>query len=461
MKRHITIALILLAIVALPAAAQAGGIIDINIDISGIFGCWGSAFGSICVTDQKMLFTTIACKVMKTIDAAIIPIYCNITQNPTYIGALNALLVLYVIIFGIGYLTGLNRAKLGVVVFGMIKIAIIYTILTNASLFFNLIYRTAVTTPKDLVQITLAAHGSGASSIFQYVDQGMYKIFEEIAQPNMDPDDRQSYVASELSILAIALGVKTLIPGGNFIYGLFVFVVMGWLFSYLMVVVRYLLSYLALTFMLMLAPIFIPSLLFKKTAFLFDEWLRMLISFIIEIVLVVGYVLMVEPFYTEFYEMLKRSFRSSNGGPTADGLKLDKQDTNFLKAYNTGTDTEFYKEESVQGVKDPVSAMHAVGFPDKATDISAEVIQELIIMAVIVFLSSVFLRYIPTLASMLAGKYNFSKLFGGEQFAQKASSAGRANLFGQTGYAGKQDSTTPDADKEGGIWSDFSSNFRL
>jgi hypothetical protein len=62
---------------------------------------------------------------------------------------------------------------------------------------------------------------------------------------------------------------------------------------------------------------------------------------------------------------------------------------------------------------------------------------------------------------MLAGKYNFSKMFGGEQFAQRASAAGRANLYGQTGYAGKLDATTPDEDRRGGIWADFTSQYRF
>ena len=447
MTRNITISLILLAIVALPAVAQAAGIM-VNLDLTGILGCYGMGinFGNGCGMDEKMLFTTIACKVMKTIDQAVIPIYCNITLNPAYIDALNAMLVLYVCLFGVGYLVGIHRERLGVVVLGMVKMLVVYTILTNSPLFFNLIYKAVVQTPQQMVQSVLAIHGSGAQNIFQYVDESMYKIFEEVTQPNATASDRESYAAKQLSILAIAIGAKAMLPGGNFIYGLFMFVVGGWLLSYLMVVVRYLLSYLALTFMLMLAPIFIPSLLFKKTSFLFDEWLRMLISFIIEIVLVVAYVLMVEPFYKDFFNMLQKSFKN---------LNLEKGETRYLKPYNNSEGKEYIKEESVQDVKDPVGSMNAAGFDGDATDITSDILVNLITMAAVVFLSSAFLRYVPTLASMLAGKYNFSKLFGGEQFSQKASSAGRTNLFGQSGYAGKTDASTPDEDKAGGILGDF------
>ncbi len=456
MKRKLIISLILLTVVAIPAGAEAAGILDINL--ARIFGCFGNPFGTGCSVNEKMLFTSVACKVMQTIDSAVIPIYCNITQNPNYISALNALLVLYILLFGVGYLIGIHRARLGVVMIGLVKAAAVYFILTYAGLFFNLIYYVAVDTPKELVRSILAAHGSNTSSIFEYVDQGMYRIFDEMSQPALDPNDRQSFAAKELSVFAIAIGVKTLMPGGNFVFGLFVFVIMGWLFSYLMIVVRYLLSYLALTFMLMLAPIFIPSILFKKTAFLFDEWMRMLVSFIIEIVLVVAYVIMIEPFYTSFYEMLKKSFEGS--GLTGGALQFTKGETTYLKSYNTGTDKEFVKEESVQGLQNPAEDMKNAGFGTDATDISSEVLINLVTMAVIIFLSSVFLRYIPTLASMLAGKYNFSKLFGGEQFAQKASSAGRANLFGQSGYAAKSDAATGDSDRAGGIWGDLS-QFKL
>lgn len=465
-QRLINSMLLLLVLMAVPTLAHAagtGGIFDFIG--SGSIGCTGASSGQSCSMDEKKLFTSIACKVMKTVDTAIIPIFCNIINNPSYRMFLDGAMTLYVVIYGVNFVSGITPVKLGVIVIAIIKATLIYALMTNADFFFSFVYSTILQTPQELVKSLLSAHGSGAQSIFEHVDEGMYKIFEEITQPQLDPEDRQTYMAKEMTIVAFAIGLKHLMPGGNSIYGLFMFVVMGWMMSYLSIIVRYLLSYMALVFLLMLSPIFIPSLLFKPTReALFNEWAKMMFSFMIELVVVVAFILMIEKFYLEFYDMLKKSFGSGGGGGGSavgagggggGGLQLTEGDTRYIRTYNAGIDEDYVKEETVRGLKDPVKDLNKAGYTGDATQISAQAMIDLVTMAVIVFLSSIFLRYIPQFAGMLAGQFNYNKMFGGVPFSQKGSSANRVNLYGQHGGEGRASSVTPDADRSGGIWGDF------
>lgn len=470
-KRLFRLGLIMLLLISLPVAANAG-ILDIVITA---ITCTGNAFGTSCSVNEQKLFASIACKVMQNIDHAIIPIYCNITLNPSYIMFLNAAVTLYIIFLGLGFVSGMIKMKLGEIIIALIKVTFIYFLLTNAGFFFSFVYRAVLETPQSVIKSILSMHGSSANNIFEYVDEGMYRMFTEVFKPEATPEDRISHVGAELSIVAIAIGITQLMPGGNFVYGLFVFVIIGWIFTYLSIIVRYLLAYMSIVFLLMLAPIFVPSLLFKKTTYLWDEWLKYLISFVIEIIIVVAFVIMIEKFYTEFFDMLKNAFNN---------LKFENQDLTYLKQYDGGAgnvaagqnglgdnamhqfdnaqntaDTGTIKQEKIQSIANPVGAFNAAGFGGDATGISSDVIIQLVTMAVVVFLSRIFLDYIPSFAGMLAGQFRFSKNFGGENFSQKGS-AGRTNLFGQTGFEAKKTSADDAADAPGGVWGDLGAMFR-
>lgn len=78
------------------------------------------------------------------------------------------------------------------------------------------------------------------------------------------------------------LGLIIAIIGFLFLYSL-VFLIAKALFTYLM-------GYLGLTVLMIVAPIFIPLVLFRKTKEFFDHWVKLLISFTLQPVLVLAFV---------------------------------------------------------------------------------------------------------------------------------------------------------------------------
>src|SRR5690606_34694921 len=66
-----------------------------------------------------------------------------------------------------------------------------------------------------------------------------------------------------------------------------------------------------LNFLLVMGPIFLPTLLFDKSKFLGDEWMKMMMSFMIQIIITVAFVLMVQEFFREFIEFIKMGMNES------------------------------------------------------------------------------------------------------------------------------------------------------
>ncbi len=417
-----------------PAAGEETGSI---IDFFGIggAGCTASAYDTPCSEDpQTGIFSSIACRVMKSFNEGVVPLYCNIVSNPDYLAAIDAAMMIYVILLGFTFLFGMTPMTTGNLIAKLLKAIIIYTVVINADLYYSLIYNTVLQTPQDVVKVMLNSStggeaGQGSQNFFQYVDKAMSKVINEVFYQQADPGNDVTYSKSGLKIFVIGLALWQL--GGDLVGGIFYTVTIGWVVAYFSIMIRYLLAMLSLMFLLMLGPIFIPTMLFDRLKYMGEEWMFMMINFILQIVLVVAFVLMVQGFFIQFYDMIK-------GGLEKTTMTQGTKET-LVTFNNNGSqaDTGAHKvvERKTMTTKD-AEQLFSQSFGGDYKQKLPEMVFKLLEMLVIVLCSMLFLNAVPSLAAMLTGRPNTIRIFAGQQFGSRDKTS-QANLLGQNAGRGR------------------------
>lgn len=122
-----------------------------------------------------------------------------------------------------------------------------------------------------------------SGSMAEIAGGGVQKWFND----NLDPDKRGMargmlyffFVTMQSSVI----GMIVAIVGFIFLYSL-LFLVLKALFSFIA-------GYIGITFMLIFAPIFIPLVMFRKTAEYFNKWLKLCISFTLQPVIILVFIM--------------------------------------------------------------------------------------------------------------------------------------------------------------------------
>lgn len=383
-------------------------------------GCYDpKAFEAQCSTEvDDGLFSAIACRVMKTFSAGILPLYCHIMASSEMQGMLNALMSLYLVFWGLSYVMGIAQVSTGDSIIRLLKVALIFTFVANTEVFFGFVYKTVMDTPLSIIEaVTLAV--SGSESFYSHVDKGIGEIFNDMIQPEASVDDISGKQRVMFKVFTFALAVQHLFPGGQYISGIYVTTIFGWVATYFTIMIRYLLAILALLFLLMLAPLFLPTLLFSQTRYIADEWLKMVISFITQMVLIVIYVLMVEEFFVEFMDMIRATLEA---------------DSDLKSAYSEHLTR--YSDPEAEGGKEVIGVDRTFG-PNKQTaeeylqsmgiepgdDFIPSLVFNMIMMMIIVWMSYKFMTKVPAFSGFLAGNPKFVRLMGGSNWGQAGSSA--------------------------------------
>lgn len=366
------------------------------------------------------MFSAVACQTMKIFNAAAIPMYCNLVANPYFLNAITALLSLYVIFWAITYLFGLTTATAGNAAMRLLKFAFIFYFLTNQDLFFGIVYETVVSLPEAIVQLMLASKSGGVEnySFYTHVDKGINEMFDGLFYPEVHEQNGTTSKKLEFRLFVLGFAIWKLIPGGAFLAGLFFSVVSGWLGAYLSIMIRYLLALMTLIFLLMLGPIFITSFFFDKTKYLGEEWIKMISSFMLQIVIVVAFVIMVEDFFVQFYEIIKVGYND---------IVIDKVVTSYDIDYGGLTKAEESFGITAESSKKYVEDLESLGLRragDVTGDQSLEVIgqgddflpwfaAQMIMMSAVIYVTVSFMKTVPGFAGYLAGNPKFVNLMKG------------------------------------------------
>ncbi len=432
MRNHIAFMIFIMALALAPEAAHAlGQAFMINVDLFGSCNSIGTVFDSPCSLNlEDGVASAISCRVIKAVNSGVIPIICNIIDNPDYQTMLNALLTLYVIIWGIMIIGGITQAKFGIVMIRLLKAAIIYALASNASFYFNHVYTFVMLAPQEVVKIMLDTAGQEQDDFFKYIDQGIFSIFNNLFYPEVQSAEGSSYQKMDLRIVVLVLAAWKLVPGvGGYIFALFYIVVFGWLFAFITVVVRYILALMILNFLLVMGPIFIPTFLFDRSKFLGEEWMRMMINFMIQIIIVVAFILMVQEFFTAFINFIKMGMNET---------VLNKDFNYSMQQYGA----DFGRVEKELGTtfatsEQYVSQLEKPDGVETTEDFIKWFFFQLIVMATISVLTFSFMKdVVPYIGATLSSNFKFLSAFAqgtNEGMLQMGKAPTRMKLFNQNG----------------------------
>lgn len=230
-------------------------------------------------------------------------IYRRLTENTDFIGAVQAMLVLYIAIYALTYVMGMVSPETSQKIFlvKVIKFGIVVMIISPQSfeffddyllkIFVRGMYQTV-----NIVSGAVAGPGVAVGERLSFFDDVLNKLFSpethiKIVSLLWFPNPNNDWLAlpNPKGIIFIPI-----------IYVLLIFFVMT-LFKTLMI---YLMALISLGLLIAMAPIFIPFMLFERTKDLFEGWLKMMIGHWLQPVILFA---MLTLFYVMLLELLYRT----------------------------------------------------------------------------------------------------------------------------------------------------------
>jgi len=195
-----------------------------------------------------------------------------------YIEYLRALLTLYIIFYGIMFLLGTVEISQMDLVVRIIKIGVIVALTSDGSwtFFSENLFNLFLNGSSDLIGLfTISDSGSaldqGKANVFSFVDNVFQVLFF----------DHRTWFRILALILTSALG---------FLYVLLIlWGALNYFLAIVEAVISYIMSILSVSILLVLAPIFIPFILFGITRELFNRWIQFLFSSALKpVILLIG-----------------------------------------------------------------------------------------------------------------------------------------------------------------------------
>lgn len=264
-----------LAVLCMPAVAHAA-----NLSCNGSGGVGGGSLfdtGANGACSQQgnylqHLFSNIICMFVVILDGVLSSIYCGIQYGIRPV--LAAVIVLYIAIFGFQALTGQTQLAAGEALMRSVKIAFVWYFATNSSYGIGMGFNFFLGAITDGIAWVLSGVLPGITTVmnaYQYIDYIIYQaIIGPISQSN-------SKVIGLFFVMGIAY-FPILMMGLAFFWQSIMLLVST--------VVIFLLSVSAIAFLISLSPVFLSFMLFQSTFYLFENWLRYMMSYSLQVVVV-------------------------------------------------------------------------------------------------------------------------------------------------------------------------------
>jgi len=204
-------------------------------------------------------------------------LYGQITQDGNFINLVSAALVLYLFFYGVVFALGSTKITVQDIVSRVIKILVVSTLFSTTSWsFFNEYLFTFFLNSVDEMMNIVTAATSTVGNPFGFID------------PIID-----KYTSSDLwSIIGIYIQN---FPYGYVIPAVLVMVgIMYFMKAILEVFIGYLMAFTCMCVLISLAPLFITAILFERTKQLFDNWINMMFSFVLQPTFVLIFVLFLD-----------------------------------------------------------------------------------------------------------------------------------------------------------------------
>lgn len=226
--------------------------------------------------------TSIICKSTRSM-------YKQIVQENSYRSYVRVLLILFVAFLGVGFIIGVINMTHSELIVVVLKMAIVIQVATSTASwdFFNNNFFSFFT--NGVGEITGILFGQGAqASPGANIGLGQATDCAANVAGIQAFDDALTKLFSYETTRKILSLIVWKIYGFIYVLALYVVIIVV---IYVMIksVLLFFVSYLALSIIIVLAPIFIPFILFKLTKSFFDNWLKQLISYFIQPIIILTF----------------------------------------------------------------------------------------------------------------------------------------------------------------------------
>jgi len=302
------------------------------------------------------IFSEFICEYESIVSSVLSETYCTMVNAMRV--PLQAMLTMFVAFWGIMLLTGQTpfTARDGAIM--LLKFALVFTVATEAEFALGIIYNGLMGFLQEGVLIILAAIGgyefSGGGSVLAQMDETVGEIVEQFAEANDsapgaggDEDCSNAVLAMSLMFLASAPAVTML--------------AFMMIYKLLMVAIKtifaYLLALTGIMFLITLTPVFASFALFKTTSGMFDMWVKYLISFALQIVIVFAFIgFVIELGVIEDFEELLDLAAPYENTKAQTGYRFGMQVCTICEGLTTGDDGSLTCPEGARG-SDPLEPM--------------------------------------------------------------------------------------------------------
>jgi type IV secretory pathway VirB6-like protein len=214
----------------------------------------------------------------------------ELKKNVNYSRYITILLVLYIVLYGLSFLTGNTQISQSDLLIHVIKIGIVIALISDTSwnFFHDHFFQIFINGTDALIRMFgIEGCDKGTCPTFYFVDHTLILL---LATP---------------STLLKMLALIFMSPLGIIIVMLVLIGVFYFLLGVLSAIVSYLLCVMAIAILISLAPIFIPFALFDFTQYLFEQWWKMLARYALEpVLLIFGLQILVQIFYVTLIQLL-------------------------------------------------------------------------------------------------------------------------------------------------------------
>ena len=430
--------------IALPGAAFANFDLACNngFPVEGTFifpGVGNVDSGQPCPFGFTQPFSLLNCFFQGILNEVIARMYCGIQFQLAPL--LLSLITLFITIYGIMFTMGLAALTARELVTRLIKIALIWTFATNAAWGIGLAFFFIIGGIGEIITWILAVlfplnpgaiSATGNGAIFDFVAQIDFLIFNQVTGGLTT----QGFALLGFFATLIAL----MFP----VFLLFLVYMMTVMAILVRTIITYLIGITAISFLLAIGPIFVSLALFQSTYTFFDSWLRYIVSFAMQIILVFAAValwLYVITFAGSFfvdlaamivpYEDVVESqtgfgvFRNTWG--ICYNVPIDPGDSGDPWRCDPGTGSPYcqatgdlYCTLQAKDLKTDQLLPYADAAPPKAYSANnvfiSWIVRNLISLGILMYAFDALLRIMPNLARQLAGPIFAPQIAGGPGF---------------------------------------------
>lgn len=363
--------------------------------------------GLIQITQR--IFSWIMCNYILILNYVLGAFYCGMQISLTQI--LTVVFTAYVAIFGAQIMLGIVKINMGDVIMRLLKIALIFMFVTQAewgiglafNFFINLATEGIVWVLDGITTATgfsLGGNG-GMINVYSFFDQLVYNV-------TIGP-----FTQSNSMLMGFFLAISLVVPP--------VFLLVAyWLWETFLIVARSMITFMlaisAMAFLITLSPIFLSLMLFQVTRHFFEDWVKFMISYTLQVIVIFACIAMwlaVTSYFINFFNDLTTIIRPFQKAETI-GVATDIKDSwgvciyTFVDTYDEflnlggGKAENIYRGPHITCMPGDDRIIPMTKIPEEQSLIYY-LFYHLVTLVLITYAFSVLIKQAPSLAKQLAG----------------------------------------------------------